>query len=195
MTPTVGKCHIRIIEDSDYPRLEEIYRAHEGTSLPIGYFEDFRNAIRSDSVIYLVAIADGEVVGGGGISDYFPGSQAVLTFGVVAPEHCRKGYGTAIMLSRLLLIDPGAEGCQICIEATEWSAEFFSRLGFKWHGSDEDQFGNQFLHGNHMVYPNDRLVFRRILDGGQVTLDCELEDEINAEQAHGEQRLTRPEFE
>jgi hypothetical protein len=86
------------------------------------------------------------------------------------------------MLARLMFIDPGSAGCQVALEATEWSADFFSRLGFKWHHHDEDEMGNQFLHGSHMVYPNDRRVFRRILDDGEVQLAQEIEDEIRAEQ-------------
>lgn len=171
MTPKAAKCHIRLVGESDYPRLEEIYLAHEGETLPFGYFEHFREAIRSDTVIYLVAEVDGQVVGGGGVSDYFPGSRAALTFGIVAQNECRKGYGTAIMLARLTLVDPGLQGCQIGLEATEWSADFFTRLGFKWHNHDQDDAGNHFFHGTHMVYPGDRRTFQRILDAGGVTLD------------------------
>lgn len=182
MTPRAAKCHIRLVEESDFPRLEAIYTEHEGESLPTGYLEHFREAIRSDDIIYFVAEAEGAVVGGGGISHYFPGSQASLTFGVVERKECRKGYGTAIMLARLLFINPGPAGCQITLQATEWSADFFSRLGFKWHHHDEDAEGNQFLYGSHMVYPTDRRVFRRILDLGGVTLARDLEDKIKAEQ-------------
>lgn len=178
MSPKAAKCLIRFVEESDFQRLEVIYAEHEGVSLPCGYFEYFREAIRSDDVIYFVAEVDGEVVGGGGISHYFPGSQASLTFGVVERSECRKGYGTAIMLARLMFIDPGSAGCQITLEATEWSADFFSRLGFKWYHHDEDEMGNLFLHGSHMVYPHDRRVFRRILDVGEVQLAQEIEDEI-----------------
>src|SRR5688572_6818061 len=115
MTLKAAKCHIRLVEESDYPHLESIYVAQEGESLPCGYFEHFREATRSDEVIYFVAEVDGQVVGGGGISDYFPGSQASLTFGVVRKEECRNGYGTAIMLARLMFINPGVKGCLITL--------------------------------------------------------------------------------
>ena len=136
--------------------------------------------IRCDEVIYFVAEVDGRVLGGGGISHYFPGSQASLTFGVVERTECRKGYGTAIMLARLMFIDPGSEGCQIFLEATQWSADFFSRLGFKWHRHSEDEAGNHFQHGSHIVYPNDRRVFRRILNAAEVTFAPEIENETKA---------------
>lgn len=182
MTSKAAKCHIRLAAEPDYPRLEAIYVEHEGKSVPCGYFEHFRETIRSDEVIYFAAEVDGQVVGGGGISDYLPGSQASLTFGVVLAEKCRMGYGTAIMLARLMFVDPGLLGCQISLVATEWSADFFTRLGFKWHHCEEDESGNHLLHGCHMVYPNDRRVFRQILDSAGVTLARELEDVIKTEQ-------------
>lgn len=178
MTPRTAECHIRLVEESDFEVLETIYSGQEGESLPTGYFEYFSEAIRSDEVIYFVAEVDNRVIGGGGISHYFPGSQASLTFGIVEKEECRKGYGTAIMLARLLFVDSGVEGCQITLEATEWSSDFFSRLGFKWHHHEEDEAGNFFLHGSHTVYPNDWRVFRRILGDGGVTLSDEIENEI-----------------
>lgn len=181
MTTKAAKCHIRLAAETDYHRLEAIYVEHENESIPCGYFEHFREAIRSDEVIYFVAEVDGQIVGGGGISNYLPGSQASLTFGVVLKSKCRMGYGTAIMLARLMFVDPGLLGCQITLEATEWSADFFTRLGFKWHHFDEDELGNHFLHGSHMVYPSDRRVFRQILDAAGVTLASDFEDETQVD--------------
>ena len=131
---------------------------HEGVSLPDGYFGDFQATIRDELVDYFVATVDDRVVGGGGVSDYLPGVQAGLAFGIVDPSECRKGYGTAIMLSRLLFVDPGSDGCQIVIQATEWSSDFFGRLGFSWYENENDDAGNHFLYGTHMVYPGDRQV-------------------------------------
>ena len=168
--PKADECHVRMAEERDYPELERIYLAHEGESLPPGFSDDFRATIRDPAVIYLVATVDDRVVGGGGIGEYQPGVRAMLTFGVVEPAECRKGYGTAIMLSRLLFVDPGIEGCQILLEATGWSADFFNRLGFSWYWHEEDGAGNVFLSGSHMVYPRDGDVFRRILDDGRVSL-------------------------
>lgn len=174
MAPKAAKCHIRLIEEADYPQLESIYTAHEGTSLPYGYFDEFCGTIRSEEVIYLVAEVDGRVVGGGGISDYIPGCQANLTFGVVNKDELRKGFGTALLLARLALVHPGTEGCQITLVATEWSVDFFSRLGFNWHDHEQDMAGNIFFHGSHVVLCGDRQVFQRILEMGEVTVAPDL---------------------
>jgi hypothetical protein len=79
MIPKAAKRQVRIIQDSDYQRLEEIYLGYEGKTLPAGYFDEFRETIRNDAVIYLVAEIDGQIVGGGGIANYVPGSYASLT--------------------------------------------------------------------------------------------------------------------
>jgi len=168
--PKAAKCHVRLNENRDCQDLERMYREHEGISLPKGYFEEFRATIRNKDVDYLVATVDERLVGGGGVSDYIPGVQATLVFGIVDPAECRKGYGTSIMLSRLLFIDPGSAGCQIVVGATEWSSPFFSRLGFTWYDFDQDEEGNRFCFGTHMVYPGDGRVFRRILAEGSVAL-------------------------
>ena len=128
MSLRAGRCHIRSVQDRDYARLEEIYRGHEASSLPKGYFEMFQDTIRDDQVLYLVAEVNGKVIGGGGISGYAVATQASLTFGIVDIDECRKGYGTALMLTRLLLVCPRSEGRQIVLQATEWSAPFFGRL-------------------------------------------------------------------
>ncbi len=169
--PEAGSCYIRHIQESDFETLEDFFTRHEGTSLPHGYFDDFKFAIRDSSVIYFVAEANGKVVGGGGISDYIPCQHASLTFGLVDPDQCRKGFGTSLMIARFLFINPGIDGCQISLEATEWSSPFFSRLGFTWHDHGQDELGNTFLYGTHMVYPGDDQVFRRILNEGGVTFD------------------------
>ena len=162
---------MRRIVEADFFKLERMYRDHEGRSLPVGYFSDFEATIRDPAVDYFVAEVAGRVVGGGGISNYIPGIQAHLTFGIVDPEECRKGYGTSILLSRLLFVDPGVDGCQIVLEATEWSSGFFTRLGFSWYDHEEDEHGNLFFFGTHTACPGDERVFKKILSDGGVTVD------------------------
>jgi hypothetical protein len=150
-----------------------MYRAHEGSTIPSGYFPEFQSTLKDPKTLYFVATVDGRVVGGGGLADYQPGEQATLAFGLVDPRECNKGYGTAILLARLLFVDPGSNGCRIFLEATFWSAAFFARIGFKWHANHVDDSGNRFLSGTHVVLPGDEQVFRRRLVEGEVTLEFE----------------------
>ena len=189
--PKAASCRVRLIEDGDFLELERMYCEHEGISLPKGYFEDFQETIRNPAVDYFVATFEDRVVGGGGVSNYLPGVQATLTFGIVDPAECRKGYGTSIMLSRLLFIDPGSAGCQIVVEATEWSSPFFNRLGFSWYDHNQDEAGNRFFFGTHTVYPGDERVFRRILADGPVTLGFAPDRPTTAEPGAAGQPTTR----
>ena len=59
----------------------------------------------------------------------------------------------------------------ILLTFTEWCIEFFTRLGFTWHEHDEDEQGNLFFFGTHVVLPGDDKVFRKILSDGGVTVD------------------------
>jgi N-acetylglutamate synthase-like GNAT family acetyltransferase len=171
--PKPGKCHIRRSRESDIEELERMYRAHEGNTIPPGYFADFQATLRDARTHYFVATVDERVIGGGGISSYEPGDSASLTFGIVDPDLCGKGYGTAILLARLLFVNSGALGCRIFLQATQWSAAFFARLGFKWHAREQDDAGHHFLSGSHVVLPGDERVFARLLAEGGVTLDFE----------------------
>ncbi len=165
-----------MIEEADYPRLEEIYRGHEGVAVPAGHFDAFRETIRGE--LYFVAEADGKVIGGGGIADYVPGEHACLVFGVVERAECRKGFGTSILLARLLFIDPGSGGSVISLLATEWTVEFFARLGFGWIGETQDDAGNRLFEGRHVLLPRHRPVLRRILDTAEVTFDSDIEEYV-----------------
>lgn len=184
MKPRLGQCHIRLIKDVDYSTMEEIYLGHEGVDMPFGYFESFKSTIRDQSVIYIAAEVDGHIVGGGGIADYQSGYHAALVFGIVERSKCRMGFGTSILLSRLFCISSILPGCQLSLEATEWTADFFAKIGFTWHGNDEDERGNRFLHGSQMIYASDTGTFRALLDMGGVTLDTTLSDRIQSELNH-----------
>ncbi|RBP45974.1 acetyltransferase (GNAT) family protein [Roseimicrobium gellanilyticum] len=181
MKPHLGKCHIRLIKDVDYSTMEGIYLGHEGVDMPLGYFELFKNTIRDESVIYVVAEADGRIVGGGGIAYFESGYHASLLFGIVERSKCRMGFGTSILLSRLFCISSILPGCQLSLEATEWTSDFFARIGFIWHGNEEDERGNRFLHGSQMIYASDKETFRALLNMGGVTVDTTVSDRIQSE--------------
>lgn len=182
MRPKLGKCHIRLINEADYSTLVHIYLEHEGVDVPLGYFESFKSTLRDEGVIYFVAESDGCLVGGGGLAGFRADGHASLTFGIVERSKCRMGYGTSILLSRLFFLSSIFLGCQVSIEATKWSSDFFSRIGFKWEGYEEDNAGNRLLHGSQTIYPNDKKTFQQLLDLGGVTFDRTFTDLIQASQ-------------
>jgi hypothetical protein len=183
MASKPGKCHIRLAKASDLPELERIFLAHEGVRIPPGYFSEFQEFLRNPDILYFVAMVGEKVIGGGGIVGYLPEQQATLAFGLVDPEECCKGYGTALLLARLLFVNPGERGCRILLSATFWSNPFFSRVGFKWYANEVDDAGNRFLHGSHMVQAVDQEEFRKRLEDHGVTLGFKLDRPATSSQS------------
>lgn len=166
-----ARCRIRRAVEADLPRLEEIYLSQEGHALPEGYFEDFRGTIRdTGGVLYLVAEAGGKVVGGGGIGHEVIGSRVHLSFGIVHAQECGKGYGTDLLLSRLVSFEAAAGGCEVLLEATEWSAGFFRKMGFTWYGVYRDEQGYAFAQGRNILQRSDQESARRLLEQRRVSL-------------------------
>lgn len=165
-----GKCHIRFAEPTDWPELERIYIAHEGGRIPAGYFSEYRECLRNPDTLYFVASVGDRVVGGGGIAPYQSGEHATLAFGLVDPQECCKGYGTALLLARLLYVDTGASGCRIFLTATFWSNPFYARVGFRWYGNQVDEAGNRLLYGSLLVRAGEQDEFRTRLEDSGVTL-------------------------
>lgn len=148
--------------------------SQEGRALPEGYFEDFRKAIRDpEGVLYLVAEAEGRVVGGGGVITQVSGSRVHLTFGIVHADECRKGFGTDLLLSRLVSFDAADAGCEVLIEATEWSANFFRKMGFECYGVYRDERGYCFAQGRNLLHPSDQAAARGLLASRKVSLELQ----------------------
>jgi hypothetical protein len=180
MNPRLGKCHIRLIKEEDCPTLERIYFEHQGNDVPLGYFEEFKNTIRDPNVVYFIAESDAQIIGGGGVADFQSGPHASLAFGVIARSKCRMGYGTSLLLARLYFVSCILPGCRLTLQATEWTADFFARIGFIWQGQDEDENGNRFLYGSQILYPHLNKTFLQILDSNGVTLDISIIARIKA---------------
>jgi amino-acid N-acetyltransferase len=76
---------------------------------------------------FLVARADGKVVGAVGMEHY--GSSALLRSLVVAPSHRNRGWGRA--LTEQTLQEAKERGAKRVYLLTETASEFFPRFGFK----------------------------------------------------------------
>lgn len=181
--PNLASCHIREVNQDDYPILEKIYSAQASETLPDGYFEEFREAIRCSFVLYLVAEFEGRIVGGGGIQYLQSKSSACLTFGIVAREYQRRGLGTSILLTRLSLLEPDDAGCEVTLTATKWSAPFFRRIGFGMPYESVDELGQTLLHGYLRMFPAHVEQMKRIVReaGVRIVVSREIPCASNAE--------------
>lgn len=165
------RCYIRKAEERDWDRLEEIYLSQQVTALPEGYFPEFQQTIRDPDIHFLVAEANGRVVGGGGVVTHSPGRLVGLTFGTVHASECGKGFGTDLLLARLASIPIEGAECQVLVVATQWSANFFRRLGFVWHHVYQDERGYAYAEGSQLVTPANQVSARRLLENRLVALE------------------------
>ena len=77
----------------------------------------------------------GGVVASGGIAYYAKRPHgSILSYGLVHPEYHGKGIGTALLLARLAVLDPGRQWYLVKMVAVEKSIGFYCRFGFKQFG-------------------------------------------------------------
>jgi N-acetylglutamate synthase-like GNAT family acetyltransferase len=137
---------IRPVTPEDTSPLAAIHDANESKRLvPAGYRESFLKNAFDPGVLSLVATLGDDVVACGTVHYMDNVSIAWLSFGLVHPSWQRRGIGSAMILSRLSLLRPRAEGvCEVYLSATQNSQPFFARHGFAIIGEDGDAGGNLF---------------------------------------------------
>ncbi|MFS2033034.1 GNAT family N-acetyltransferase [Polaromonas sp. CT11-55] len=125
------------MRDSDVEACEEIYRLNESSHFPNGYFPRFSDWLRNRRALIVVAEAGGSVHALGGISEqeHEGNHVAGLSFGMVHPSHHRRGYGTALLLSRLSLLKTAKPASLVMLTTTRGSETFYGRFGFKHYHS------------------------------------------------------------
>jgi len=78
-----------------------------------------------------------------GVPGFSNRKAAILSFGLVHPDHQNHGIGTALVLARLALLKPGAEYYFVMICAVNRSIGFYRRLGFRDAGKWKDCDGQE----------------------------------------------------
>jgi predicted N-acetyltransferase YhbS len=126
-------CHIRSVRATDFDRCEEIYRANEKAHFPAGYFPRFSSWLRDQPALILVAEKEATVNAVCGISAQEQEGHhvAVLSFGMVDPTLHGRGYGTALLLTRLSLLRTAKPQTFVMLSTTGGSERFYKRFGFK----------------------------------------------------------------
>ena len=126
-------CHIRPVRATDFDCCEEIYRANEKAHFPAGYFPTFSSWLRDQRALILVAEKEGTVNAVCGISAQEQEGYhfASLSFGMVHPSLHGRGYGTALLLTRLSLLRTDKPQTFVMLSTTGGSERFYKRFGFK----------------------------------------------------------------
>jgi [ribosomal protein S18]-alanine N-acetyltransferase len=120
----------RRYQPEDLAQCLEIYAANEPGGFPKGVIEQYRKSLIDQSSYFLVLDRENRLIASGGISYFLRPNIAVLCFGLVHPDFQGSGLGTALLLTRLALLEP--RGCMyaVFIAAVEKSVDFYRRFGF-----------------------------------------------------------------
>ena len=126
------KCTIRLLREGDLEACEAIYRLNEPAHFPPGYFPKFADWLRNGRALILVAEQDGAVRALGGVNAQDRDGRyiASLSFGMVHPAYHRQGFGTALLLARLALLQSTKEYSFACLTTAGGSETFYGRFGF-----------------------------------------------------------------
>jgi len=130
------RCRIRPYRDGDFEVCAEIFRLNEGKHFPVGLFEDFAEKLRVEEKrpLELVAEVDGEVRAYGGITRQIGERRASLSYGMVHPEFQKQGFGTAVLLARVVALGKPKWDWVVALTSAGPSAAFYDRFGFRYTG-------------------------------------------------------------
>lgn len=111
----------------------------------MGYDGLFVQWLTSGTSLVVVIETDGRVVAFGGINAMQRRwlNLASLTFGMVHPDHHRKGFGTILLFARLALLPRTRLPWQVMLSPGLTSESFYSQFRFRFLIRDRDPCGRQ----------------------------------------------------
>ncbi len=138
-------CHIRLLTERDYGSCKAIYQLNEVGHFPVGYDGLFAEWLTSGKSLVVVLETEDRVVAFGGINAMQRKwlNFASLTFGMVHPDHHRKGFGTILLFARLALLPRTLLPWQVLLSPGLTSGSFYSQFGFRFLSRDRDHCGRQ----------------------------------------------------
>jgi GNAT superfamily N-acetyltransferase len=133
------------LTERDYGSCKAIYQANEAGHFPVGYDGLFAAWLTSGKSLVVVIETDGHVVAFGGINAMQRNwlNLASLTFGMVHPDHQRRGFGTILLFARLALLPKTLLPWQVLLSPGLTSGSFYSQFGFRFLSRDQDSGGRQ----------------------------------------------------
>lgn len=121
----------RCFNPSDLPACLELYTLNEPGRFPEGVKRQYEQWLKAQRDCVLVAEREGRVIASGGISRVFRENIAILCFGLVHPAFQGRGFGAALVLARLALLNPSTPAYAVLICAVPQSIGYYRRLGFR----------------------------------------------------------------
>ncbi len=128
--------NIRTFKESDEAGCVAIFNSIDDDFFAQLNADDFRRwilrSLNTDNHFYYVVEDEGEMVGCGGFIIREDVSEAIVAWGMVHPDHQKKGYGLELLEFRINEIKKRmAHGKIVTLDTTQQTYEFFEKLGFK----------------------------------------------------------------
>jgi len=152
-----------LLTERDYGSCKAIYQLNEAAHFPVGYDGLFAEWLTSGKSLFVVIEKDSRVVAFGGINAMQRKwlNLASLTFGMVHPDHHRKGFGTTLLLVRLALLPRTLLPWQVLLSPGLTSGSFYAQFGFRFFSRDQDHRGRQVDTFTAVLRPAQRAEFDR----------------------------------
>jgi GNAT superfamily N-acetyltransferase len=136
---------IRAYQPSDHSRCAEIFLANEDRGfVPPEYLAEFEEFLEDERILKLVLEVSDAIVGIGGIQYWMTWNRAFLSFGLIHPDFHRRGLGSILLLSRLVLLELTDQPLAVLLQATDHSRPFFEKVGFGSVPAGQDAHGSSF---------------------------------------------------
>ena len=128
MSPVI----IRKLDPADIDTCCDIYLRNEQEHFPEGHFEDFKENLTADSSLSLVIEVEDRVIGVGDIClESTDATACDLSFGMIHPDHQRRGFGSALLLARLAALPKPEQPIFVCLAPVRNSVKYYERFGFE----------------------------------------------------------------
>lgn len=121
----------RTYQLSDRTALEEIFLLNTPKYFAPEELGDFLEYLDIFGDDYVVALADGQIVGGGGYWIRSSDHQGGLSWAFLHPNAQGTGVGKALALYRIDQIKASGEAKTILVETSQHSFGFYEKLGFE----------------------------------------------------------------
>lgn len=126
----VRPCEVQPYTHEDFSRCCELYRLNEPNQLPPDAIGEFESSLKNSPSSFITLKIDGEIVGVGGLNTSRDDGYRILKYGLIDPNHHRKGLGTTLLLARLSQLSPDEPYHAIVLWAVPSSVGFHEQYGF-----------------------------------------------------------------
>lgn len=161
---------VRAYTPPDFDRCIELYRLNERGRFPEGILPEYESWLREEGALKLVVEDQGVLVASGGIviQRTSIAEMANLCFGLVHPEHHRRGLGSALLLARMAFLP--SEAWRIFLQAVPSSRTFYEEFGFQRVSDVKLPSGETMTFLSAYLSPDDRELSRTLLQRARVEL-------------------------